>query len=88
MKVGVQMKLSRYGKRVVRNILLILIATTFIVYSVFFSNIFKKVSGKNEPQVVSRLEDGFVHGLVIKTDKFEGIEKEELELASKDLIFP
>ena len=86
MKVGVQMKLSRYGKRVVRNILLILIATTFIVYSVFFSNIFKKVSGKNEPQVVSRLEDGFVHGLVIKTDKFEGIEKEELELASKDLL--
>lgn len=80
------MRLSKYGKKVVRNLLLILVVLALLVYTVFFTNIFKKGPATPvEPDIVASLEDGFINGLILDQTIVMNLEEEASKEALEDL---
>lgn len=75
-KVGLSMKLSRYGKRVVRNFVVLLLSVMLIVAGVIFiKNRNKDNDNVKEPELIARLDDGFVNGLIVNAKSFNNIEE-------------
>lgn len=75
------MRLSRYGKKVVRNFLIGILTMMLIVAGVIFiKNRNNDDNGIKEPELVARLEDGFVNGLIVNANTFMNIEQEQEEV--------
>ena len=77
------MRLSPYGKRIFRNFILIVLGVALIISTLFFTGVLgNKGKDKDEPETISRLDEGFVHGLVVKSNSFEGLDAETAEVSS------
>ena len=80
------MKLSRYGKKVVKRFVFALLTLALVVTGVFFiKNLNTSEGGKKEPQLVATLDDAFVNGLILKASGFDDVTEETSEQVNKDL---
>lgn len=85
--MGVVMRLSPYGKRIFRNFILIVLGVALIISTLFFTGVLgNKGKDKDEPETISRLDEGFVHGLVVKSNSFEGLDAETAEVSSEAFL--
>ena len=81
------MRLSPYGKRIFRNFILIVLGVALIISTLFFTGVLgNKGKDKDEPETISRLDEGFVHGLVVKSNSFEGLDAETAEVSSEAFL--
>lgn len=79
-KVGIRMKLSKYGKRVVRNFLMIIITIALVIGGVLVYKNFNK--GKNnqvEPHLTYTLEDGLLNGLTVQLTELSSLDETSIE---------
>lgn len=80
------MKLSKYGKRVVRRFTFTIVVVALVITGGFFiKNLNKSGNQNKEPEIIATLDDAFVNGLILKSSSFKDLTDETSETMNAEL---